>query len=105
MKVADPREDETASGFNIAEANAEFAAAQVEEMAEQHDILESIQNEVEVEANRKLIRQKQAKANALFNELDTKIATEEAGAERAELQVLPMYPLEGTEIVDIFNQE
>ncbi|KAE8783524.1 Cysteinyl-tRNA synthetase [Hordeum vulgare] len=73
MEVADP-EDKPALEFNMAEADAEFAVAQVEEMVEQQAILESIQDEAEVEANRTLIRQKQAEADALFVKLDAEIA-------------------------------
>ncbi|KAE8790741.1 hypothetical protein D1007_34949 [Hordeum vulgare] len=51
-------------------------------MAEHHAILEFIEDKTEVKANRVLIPQKQAKADALFEELDAEIATEEAAAEQ-----------------------
>ncbi|KAE8801161.1 Cysteinyl-tRNA synthetase [Hordeum vulgare] len=108
MEVEDSEEDEPAPGFNMAEEDAEFAAAQAEEMAEQHTIIESIQDEVKVEANRELIWWKQAEADMLFDELDAEIPAEEAGAdhsEGAELQLLRWYPLKGMEIVNISNTE
>lgn len=108
MELADPEEEEAeqpAPGFNMAEAEAEFAVAQSAEMAEQQAILESIQDEAYVEANRKFIRQEQAASDALFAELDAEIEEEEAGAEQPEAQLPPMYPEPGTEIVDISNEE
>ena len=62
MEVADPEEDDAdkpALGFNMAEAEAEFTVAQAAEMAEQLAILESIQDEAYVEANRQFLRQEQ----------------------------------------------
>jgi hypothetical protein len=103
MEVADLEEDEAeqpAPGFNMAEA--EFAVAQAAEMAEQQAILESIQDEAYVEANRAFLRQEQAASDALFAELDAEIEEEEAGAEQPEapegqeLQLPPMLPAEGT---------
>ena len=58
MQVVDPEENEAeqelapAPDFNMEDAEAEFAVAQVDEMAEQQAILESIQEEAYVEANR-----------------------------------------------------
>ena len=77
-------------------------------MAEQQAILESIQDEAYVEANRPFLRQEQAASDALFAELDAEIEAEEAGAdqpEEPELQMPPMLPEPGTEIVDIFDDE
>nr|XP_045090176.1 armadillo-like helical domain-containing protein 4 [Aegilops tauschii subsp. strangulata] len=59
MKVADPDEEEAeqpAPGFNMVEAEAEFTVAQAANMAKQHAILESIQDEAYVEANRQFLR-------------------------------------------------
>ncbi|KAE8789099.1 hypothetical protein D1007_36788 [Hordeum vulgare] len=91
----------------MAEAEAVFVVAQSEEMAEQQDILDSIRDEDEVEANRRLIRQRQTDADALFDELEREIEAEEAAAEQpegAELRQMIIYPLEGTEIVDISDE-
>ncbi|XBI14081.1 hypothetical protein VPH35_140728 [Triticum aestivum] len=71
-------------------------------MAEQHAILESIQNVAYVEANRQFLRQEQAVSDALFAELDAEIEKKEAGAkppEASEQQLPPMYPEPGIEIV------
>ena len=51
------------------------------------------------------LRQEQAKTDALSAEIDTKIETEEAGAEQSELQLPPMLPEPGTEIVMISDEE
>ncbi|KAE8770820.1 Cysteinyl-tRNA synthetase [Hordeum vulgare] len=80
MKVADPEEDEAkqpASGFNMAEMEAEFAIAQAKEMAEQQAILKSIRDEIEVEANRELLRQKEAEADVHFGELEADMKEED----------------------------
>ncbi|KAE8812180.1 hypothetical protein D1007_10785 [Hordeum vulgare] len=80
-------------------------------MVEQQTILDSIRDEAEVEANRRLIRQRQAEAEALFDELDTEIEAKEAVAkqlealEGAELRQAAIYPAEGTEIVVISDEE
>ena len=77
------------------QAEAEFAGAQSDEMAEQQAILETIQNETCVEANREFLRPEQAESDALFAELDAEIEAEEAGAEQpeaSELQLPPMLP-------------
>ena len=89
MEVADPEEDEAeqpAPGFNMAEA--EFIVAQSAEMAEQHAILESIQNEPYVEANRRFIRQERVATDALFDEVEAEM-DEEANAEEPELRLRP----------------
>ncbi|KAE8819517.1 putative LRR receptor-like serine/threonine-protein kinase [Hordeum vulgare] len=65
--------EEEAPILSMEEAEAEFAIAQLEEMAEQQAILESIRDEAKVEANRLLIRQRQVEANTLFDELKAKI--------------------------------
>ena len=109
MEVADSEEDEAEppeQGFNMAEA--ELAVTQAAEMTEQQAILESIQDEAYVEANRQFFRQEQAASDALFAELEAEIETEEAGAEQpeeAELQLPPMLLEPGTEIVDIFEDK
>nr|XP_020158613.1 major centromere autoantigen B-like [Aegilops tauschii subsp. strangulata] len=74
------------SGFNMEQAEAEFAVAQSEEMAEQQAIPESIQDEAYVEANRAFLRQEQVASDALFAELDAEIEEEEeeAGAKQPE---------------------
>ncbi|KAE8795090.1 hypothetical protein D1007_30030 [Hordeum vulgare] len=54
-------EEPKAAGLSMAEAEAEFAVAQSKEMTEQQAILDSIRDEAEVEANRRLIRQRQAR--------------------------------------------
>ena len=94
-----------APGLTMAEADAEFVIAQSDEMAEQQAILESIQDEAYVEANRAFLRQEQAASDALFVELDAKIEEEDTRAEQPELQLPPMYPEPGTEIVDISDEE
>lgn len=53
-------------------------------MAEQQPILESIQDEAYVEANRVFLRRQQAETDVLFDKLDMEIETEEAGAEQLE---------------------
>ena len=98
MKVADPEEakaEQPASGFIMAEAEAEFAVVQATVMAEQHAILESIQNEVYVEANWQFLRLEQTATDVLFVELDTEIEEEDAGAKEPELQLPSMYPEAG----------
>ncbi|KAE8796648.1 hypothetical protein D1007_28267 [Hordeum vulgare] len=96
------------------EAEAEFAIAQSEKMAKQQTSLNSIRDEAEVETNRRPIRQRQAKADTLFDDLDVEIEAEVAAAEQpeasegakgAELRQAAIYLLEGTEIVDIFDEE
>ncbi|KAE8779297.1 putative LRR receptor-like serine/threonine-protein kinase [Hordeum vulgare] len=95
----------------MTEAEAEFAVAHLVEMAGQQAILDSIRDEDEVEANHRLIRQRQAEADALFDELDAEVEAEEAAAEqleapeRAMLWQPTIYPLKGTKIVDISNEE
>ena len=77
-------------------------------MAEQHAILESIQDEAYVEANRAFLRREQAESDALFTKLNTEIEVEEAGAEKPEepeLQLPAMLPEPGTEIVVISGEE
>ena len=95
----------------MAEAEAEFAVAQAAEMAEQQAILESIQDEAYVEANRQFFRQEQAASDTLFAELGAEIEEEEEtrtkppeASEARELQLLPMLPESGTEIVDISDE-
>lgn len=81
------KEDETeihAPGLNMAEADADFVVAQAEEMVEQQVILDSIRDEAELEANRRLIRQRQAEADALFDELHAEITTVEAATKQPE---------------------
>ncbi|KAM3412603.1 hypothetical protein ACQJBY_003995 [Aegilops geniculata] len=94
--------------FNMEQMEAEFAIAQSDEMAEQQAILEFIQDQAYVEANRAFLRQEKAASDALFAELDTEIEAEEARAEQPEepqLQLPPMLPELGTEIVDISDDE
>ncbi|KAE8790762.1 hypothetical protein D1007_34971 [Hordeum vulgare] len=55
--ATDPEMEELASGFNMTDADVEFAVAQAKEMTEQHAILESIQDEAEAMVNREVIRQ------------------------------------------------
>ena len=73
--------DQQVPAFTMEQAEAEFAVAQSDEMAEQQAILESIQDETYVEANRAFLQREQAESNALFTELDAEIEAEEAGAE------------------------
>ncbi|KAE8772697.1 hypothetical protein D1007_55224 [Hordeum vulgare] len=74
-------------------------------------MLDSISDEAEVEANRRFIRQRQAEADALFDELKAEIEVGEATAEQpeapegAELWYAAIYPPEDTEIVDISDEE
>ena len=72
-------------------------------MAEQQAILESIQDEAYVEANRAFLRREHEESNALFAELDAEIEAEELVL--PELQLPPMLPEPVTEIVDIFDNE
>ncbi|KAE8785512.1 hypothetical protein D1007_40750 [Hordeum vulgare] len=62
-------------------AKAQFTIAHAQEMAGQETILDSVRDEAKVEANHRLIRQRQAKVHALFDELDT----EETAAEKPEV--------------------
>ncbi|KAE8788642.1 hypothetical protein D1007_37209 [Hordeum vulgare] len=98
----------------MAEAEAALVVAQSKEMTEQHAILDSIRDEAGVKANRRLIRQRQAEADALFDELDTEIELEEAATEQLEVSEAPkgselwqaaFYPSEGMEIIDMFEEE
>ncbi|XP_073355030.1 uncharacterized protein [Aegilops tauschii subsp. strangulata] len=57
-----------------------------------------------VEANRAFLRREQAESDALFAEIDAEIETEEAGAEKPELQLPPMLPEPGTKIIVISNE-
>ncbi|KAE8781652.1 Cysteinyl-tRNA synthetase [Hordeum vulgare] len=57
-EAEEDEEDQTPSGLNMMEADAEFAIAQAKKMAEQRAILDSIHDETEVSANRKLIGQR-----------------------------------------------
>ncbi|KAE8820360.1 Cysteinyl-tRNA synthetase [Hordeum vulgare] len=70
-----------APGLNMPETEVDFAVAQAKEMTEQEAILNSIRDEAEVKANRRLIRQRKAEAYALYSDLKLDIATEEAAAE------------------------
>ncbi|KAE8805499.1 hypothetical protein D1007_18423 [Hordeum vulgare] len=100
--------EEDAPGLSMAEVEAKFAVTQSEKMAEQQVILDSIREEAEVEANRRLIRQRQAEVVALLDELDTEIEAEDAAVEQPEgpeLRQAAIYPPEGTEIVDISDEE
>ncbi|XBH74687.1 uncharacterized protein [Aegilops tauschii subsp. strangulata] len=95
-------------GFNMEQVAAEFAVTQSDEMVEQQAILKSIQDEAYVKANPAFLQQKQAASDALFAEAGAEIAKEEAGAkqpEEPELQLPPMLPESGTEIVDISDDE
>ncbi|KAE8773673.1 hypothetical protein D1007_54076 [Hordeum vulgare] len=103
--------EEEAPGLSMVKAHAEFVVAQSKEMAKQHAIMDSIWDEAEVEANCRLIWQRQTEADALFYDLDAKIEAEEAaseqpkGAEGAELRQTTIYPPEGMEIVNISDKE
>ncbi|KAE8791625.1 hypothetical protein D1007_33941 [Hordeum vulgare] len=88
MEEDEPEEDDHpevhAPGLNMAEAEAKFAVGQAEEMGKEQAILNSIRGEAEVYANRWLIRQRRAKTDDLYNELEADIAAEEAATERPE---------------------
>ena len=64
-----------------------------------------------MKANRWLIQQRQAEADALFDDLEAEIEAEEAAAEQpqapegAEPQQAAIYPPKGTEIIDISDEE
>ncbi|KAE8769914.1 putative laccase-11 [Hordeum vulgare] len=75
--------EEEAPGLSMAKAEAEFAVAQPKEMTEQQAILDSIRDEAEVEANRRLIPQRHAKADTLFDEMGEIEAEEAARGDRA----------------------
>ena len=66
-----------AAGFAMADAETEYETTQAMEMAEQTAILESIQDEAHVEANRQFIRKEQVTTKALFTELDAETEAEE----------------------------
>ncbi|KAE8798532.1 hypothetical protein D1007_26208 [Hordeum vulgare] len=72
MEDDDPNEE--APSLSMAEAEAEFTITQSKEMTEEHAILDSIRDDAEVKANRRLIRWRQAEANALFDELEAEEA-------------------------------
>ncbi|KAE8792404.1 hypothetical protein D1007_33010 [Hordeum vulgare] len=80
-------------------------------MTEQQAILNFIRDEAEMETNRRLIRQRQVEANALFDELDAEIEVEKARGEQreppegAELPQAAIYLSDGIKIVDIFDEE
>ena len=78
MKVHEA--EQQLSGFNMEQAEAEFAVAQTEEMVDQQAILEAIQNEAYVKANRAFLRREQRESDALFAELNM-----EAGVEHPEM--------------------
>ncbi|KAE8786014.1 hypothetical protein D1007_40196 [Hordeum vulgare] len=119
LKEEEPKDDDDPPSFNMAEAEEEFAVAQADEMAEHQAILDSIRDDTEVEANRRLIRQRQAEAGALFDEVKAEIAVEEAASEQpkgsegaatpasegVELHLPHIYLLEGMKIVDISDEE
>ncbi|KAE8781709.1 Cysteinyl-tRNA synthetase [Hordeum vulgare] len=90
MEVEDSKEDEAeqpAPGFNMVVVKAKFVVAQAKEMTKQSTILESIDDEAEVEANPELLRQKQAKNDKLFTELKAYMEEEEeeeAGAKQSD---------------------
>ncbi|XP_044362057.1 uncharacterized protein [Triticum aestivum] len=86
-------------------------AAGADEILKQQAILESIEDEAYVEANRAFLRQEQAETDALFAELDAEIEEEKVGAkqqeapEEEEVRVPPMLLEPGTEIVDISDDK
>ncbi|KAE8792631.1 hypothetical protein D1007_32811 [Hordeum vulgare] len=87
----------------MAEMKTEFVVAQSEKMTEQ-----KVRDETEVKANRRLIRERQAEVDALFDELDAEIEAEEAAAEQpegAKLRQAAIYSPKDTEIVDISDEE
>ena len=92
-------------GSVMADAEAEYEAAQAMEMVEQTAVHDSILDEVYVEANRQFIGIKQAVMEALFIELDGKAEVEE-GPESSQAQELPHFPIylaPGKETVNISN--
>ncbi|KAE8793558.1 hypothetical protein D1007_31843 [Hordeum vulgare] len=58
----------------------------VEMIMEQHAIMESIQDEAEVEANRRVIRQMHAEEDALFDVPDAEMAADETELEEEKEQ-------------------
>ncbi|KAE8775920.1 hypothetical protein D1007_51531 [Hordeum vulgare] len=109
MEEDDP--EEKAPDLSMMEAEAEFVITQSKKMAEQQGILDSIRDEAEVEANRRLIRQRQAEANAIFDELEAEIEADEAAVEQpeapegAKLRQAAIHSSEGMTIVDISDEE
>ncbi|KAE8807147.1 Auxin response factor 4 [Hordeum vulgare] len=105
MEEEDPEEE--ASGLSMTKAEAEFAVAQSKKMTEQQAILDSIRDEAEMEANRRLIWQRQAEADALFDELKAKEAAAEQpeSPEGAELWQATIYSPEGMEIANISDED
>ncbi|KAE8796660.1 hypothetical protein D1007_28282 [Hordeum vulgare] len=66
MEVGDVEDDEEAAPvFHMDQVEAEFAIAQVDEMAEQH----AIQDEASVESNRRFIRLERTVTDGLFADL------------------------------------
>ncbi|KAE8820699.1 putative LRR receptor-like serine/threonine-protein kinase [Hordeum vulgare] len=70
-----------APDLSMTKAEAEFAVAQSEEMAEEQAILDTIRDEAEVKANQRIIRQRSAEADTLFDEMDVEIEVEVAAAD------------------------
>ncbi|KAE8784553.1 hypothetical protein D1007_41851 [Hordeum vulgare] len=68
--------EEEAPGLRMTEAEEEFAVARSKEMAEQQAIIDFIWDETEVEAKCRLIRQRQAEADTLFDGLNTLVGEE-----------------------------
>ncbi|KAE8796829.1 hypothetical protein D1007_28128 [Hordeum vulgare] len=52
----EPEEENDTPGFNMTDAGEEFVVAQADKILEQRAILDSIRDDDEVEANRRLIR-------------------------------------------------
>ncbi|KAE8805920.1 Auxin response factor 4 [Hordeum vulgare] len=111
MEEDEPEEEEEdpeihAMGLNMTEAETEFIVAEPEEMVEQHAILDSIRVEAGVKANRRVIWQRQAKADALYADLKANIAVEEAVAEASEgrAAIAAHLSVGGTEIVHISDE-
>ncbi|KAE8775884.1 Cysteinyl-tRNA synthetase [Hordeum vulgare] len=88
MEEDEPKEEDDpkihAPGLNMTEADAKFIVAQANEMVEQQAIPYSISDEVEVEANRRLIRQRQVDVDTFFDEFEVDIAAEEAATKQPE---------------------
>jgi hypothetical protein len=109
MEVEVP--DQQVSGFTMEQALEQYALTQSDDLAEQSAILESIQDEASVSANRALLRRRQAETDALFaslDELDAKYEAEEGGAEQPEgqeLQLPPLPPPECAEILVVSDDE
>lgn len=92
-----------AAGFAMDDALAEFEVAQAEEEAEQQAILESIQSEVEVAANRRYLCEADVELEELFADMESD-KEPELRASANDQEASPS-GTSGTKAVDISDDE